>query len=100
MTDETKKDDAATNGELKPVRVEPNVENEARPYPLPNLIGESNPESSAQSGDPTASERREGASERLIEGAVVVENGVKKVLRRRPPLLEIQNLNVDRKSVV
>ncbi|MBQ7028672.1 MAG: ATP-binding cassette domain-containing protein [Thermoguttaceae bacterium] len=85
-TDETKKDDAATNGELKPVRVEPNVENGARPYPLPNLVGESNPEPSA--------ERGENASERLIEGAIVVEDGVKKVLRRRPPLLEIQDLNV------
>ncbi len=87
-TDETKKDDAATNGESKPVRVEPNVENEARPYSLPNLVGESNPEGDA------ATERREIVLERTIEGAVVVENGVKKVLRRRPPLLEIQNLNV------
>ena len=79
MTDETKKDDAATNGELKPVRVEPNVESEARPYPLPNLVGESNPEP---------------REERLIEGAIIVEDGVKKALRRRPPLLEIQDLNV------
>ena len=86
MSDETKKDDAATNDELKPVRVEPNAENEARPYPLPNLIGESNPE--------RESEKREGATERLIEGAIVVEDGVKKVLRRRPPLLEIRDLSV------
>ena len=69
MTDETKKNDAATSGDLKPVRVEPNVENDARPYPLPNLVGESNPEPSA--------ELREDASERLIEGAIIVENGVK-----------------------
>lgn len=82
-TDGTKTNDAATSGGLKPVCVEPNVEDESRPYPLPNLDGE-----------PAANERREAASERLIEGAIIVENGVKKALRRRPPLLEIQNLSV------
>lgn len=57
---------------------------EARAYPRPNLDG--------QNG---AASDRVDRSERSIEGAVYVgPGGAKKVLRRRPPLLQIDDLNV------
>ena len=57
-------------------------ESKASPYPFPDLDG-------------PAGAKRASRPERSIEGSVYVgPDGSKKVLRRRPPLLQIDNLNV------
>lgn len=59
---------------------------EGTPYPLANFD-----EKSPRSNDETT----QNGAERSIEGSVfVAEDGTKKVLRRRPPLLHVDNLSV------
>lgn len=86
--------DSEKNGAEKSVETEKNAF-DGEPYPLPELKEPANAENSNDEEGFQEEVKSEFDRERSVEGAIVVaEDGTKKILRRRPPLLQIENLSV------